>query len=140
MDILSLPIDIDYSKTDSKYRMVIYAAQRARQLAEGSRPLVSSRYTKPTTLAIQEVIEEKLEVLFGKEAIIAESEARQLREENRRRTLLAERQEALVREIKNDLNQFFDNTTKSKESPLDDFVAEPPSEPEHSMEETDGDD
>lgn len=40
---------------DSNYRYVLVAARRARQLQQGSEPLVSSRATKPHKIAQEEI-------------------------------------------------------------------------------------
>jgi DNA-directed RNA polymerase subunit omega len=47
---MELPQDID-----SKYRMILIAARRARQLQAGARPLVQSSHKKVTRMALQEV-------------------------------------------------------------------------------------
>lgn len=47
---MELPQDID-----SKYRMILIAARRARQLQAGARPLVQSPHKKVTRMAMQEV-------------------------------------------------------------------------------------
>lgn len=40
---------------DSKYRLILIAARRARQLQAGARPLVQSPHKKVTRMALQEV-------------------------------------------------------------------------------------
>jgi len=40
---------------DSKYRLVIIAAKRSKQINRGARPLVNSRALKPTSIALDEV-------------------------------------------------------------------------------------
>lgn len=47
---MDLPQDID-----SKYRMILIAARRARQLQAGARPLVQAQNKKVTRMAMQEV-------------------------------------------------------------------------------------
>jgi DNA-directed RNA polymerase subunit omega len=47
---MDLPQDID-----SKYRMILIAARRARQLQAGARPLVQSSHKKVTRMAMAEV-------------------------------------------------------------------------------------
>lgn len=42
-------------KVDSKFRLVIIAAKRSRQLNQGVRPLVQGRAVKPTYIALDEV-------------------------------------------------------------------------------------
>ncbi|HUK56606.1 MAG TPA: DNA-directed RNA polymerase subunit omega [Nitrospiria bacterium] len=80
MDIMSLITDYDDTKIDSRYRLVIIAAQRARQLMQGSKPQVTSKFTKETTIALDEVLQGKTEFMTGKEAKVAMKEAMLARE------------------------------------------------------------
>lgn len=48
-------------KVDSKYRLVIIAAKRSRQLNQGVRPLVQRKAVKPTYIALDEVAAGMLE-------------------------------------------------------------------------------
>lgn len=48
-------------KVDSKYRLVIIAARRSRQLNHGARPLVQTRAGKPTYIALDEVAAGRIE-------------------------------------------------------------------------------
>lgn len=74
----------DYGKIDSKFRYVILASKRAKQLLEGAKPKIKSRSTNVIRIAQEEVkmgfvdyriiepdneeiIEEENEVLLGKE-------------------------------------------------------------------------
>lgn len=89
MEIISLPIEFDKKKIDSKYRLAAIAGQRARELALGVKPKLQSRSKKVTTLAIEEAIGDSLEFLTGDEAKKAQSEAkkfdyRKLLEERRK--------------------------------------------------------
>lgn len=43
------------SEFDSNYRYVLVAARRARQLQQGSEPMVSTRATKPQKIAQEEI-------------------------------------------------------------------------------------
>ncbi len=45
---------------DSKYRLVIVAAKRAKQLNRGAAPLIQTRSTKPTYQALEEIASGKL--------------------------------------------------------------------------------
>ncbi len=68
MDIISLPIDNKNEKLDGKYRMVIAAVKRAKLLAEGALPRRASKAQKITTLAIEEITTNTVDVLVGEEA------------------------------------------------------------------------
>ncbi|MCX8026997.1 MAG: DNA-directed RNA polymerase subunit omega [Thermodesulfovibrionales bacterium] len=85
MDIINLPIEYNTAKIDSRFRLVVLASQRARELALGAEPKIQTfskqketkgakqREHKVTTLSILEVVAEKFDYLQG----IAAVEARQ---------------------------------------------------------------
>jgi DNA-directed RNA polymerase subunit omega len=58
-------------KTGDRYSVVVITAKRARQIIAGSRPLIDSDITKPLTIAINELDEDKFkfEVEVAKEGI-----------------------------------------------------------------------
>lgn len=89
MDIISLPIELDRKKIDGRYRLVIIAAQRAKELALGVKPKVQTKAKKVATIALEEAINGSLEYLVDEEARKAKEEAtkfdyRRLLEEKRR--------------------------------------------------------
>ena len=49
-------------KVDSKFRLVIATAKRARQIAEGSEKLVITDEEAPVTVAANEISEDKVKV------------------------------------------------------------------------------
>jgi DNA-directed RNA polymerase subunit omega len=53
----ALPIEID-----SKYRLIILAAQRSKQLQRGARPRIDIEATKhkPTRIALEEIVQGKI--------------------------------------------------------------------------------
>ena len=53
--ITNPPIDDLLTKTDSKYKLVLYAAKRARQLQNGARSMLPTTSKKPTVSAMEEV-------------------------------------------------------------------------------------
>ncbi len=53
-------IDELLHKVDSKYTLVIASAKRARQIKEGSSPLVEARSSKEVSLALKEIAEGKM--------------------------------------------------------------------------------
>jgi DNA-directed RNA polymerase subunit omega len=121
MEIISLPVEVDFTKMDSRYRLVIIASQRARQIMEGSKPIIQSKQAKASTIALEEVLTGDLEILYGKDARQAQREAKRLREEMKSRALLAEREEELATEIKKDLSVYLEESARQgeivKESP-----------------------
>lgn len=83
-DLVTRPIEVTPQIIDSRYRLVIAAAKRARQLMEGASPKVEKRYLKETTTALQEIVEKKLYIVSGEEANRLESSRREkLRERAR---------------------------------------------------------
>lgn len=90
MNIISLPVEIENNKAiDGKFRLVSIASQRAKELSFGSKPKITTKSRKVTTIAIEEAIEGKLEFLIGEEAVAAMEKAgkldhRKLLEESRK--------------------------------------------------------
>lgn len=50
-----IPIEEILNKADSKYRLVIIAAKRSKQVNRGAPPLVQTRSVKPTYIALEEL-------------------------------------------------------------------------------------
>lgn len=103
MDIINLPVECDEKTMDSRYRLVIVVSQRAKQLMEGAPPAsaVTAKYSKPTTIALREVIQGQVEFLTGKEALAAAKEAKKVREGEASRRPFHEED---IAEIKKDLS------------------------------------
>jgi DNA-directed RNA polymerase subunit omega len=117
MDLIALPFEGTLpAGVDSRYRIVAVASQRARQLAEGAKSSVETRYTKPTTMALQEFYGGMLEFLTGKEARLAQKEAKRIREEAMAAKALEARHAALSEEIKRDLSVYVEEG-RAKEAP-----------------------
>ncbi|HEY5647919.1 MAG TPA: DNA-directed RNA polymerase subunit omega, partial [Nitrospiria bacterium] len=75
MAIIDLLAEFDDKKIDSRYRMVLIAAQRARQIMQGSKPVITSKFLKAPSIGLEEVLQGKVEFLTGKEARAAYKEA-----------------------------------------------------------------
>lgn len=89
MDVISLPIEYENKKVDSRYRVCAIASQRAKELSLGAKPRVQTKAKKVTSIAIEELIAGTLEFLTGEEARQANEEAkkfdyRKLLEESRK--------------------------------------------------------
>lgn len=54
------PVELLREKVDSRYTLVVTASKRARQLLEGAPKLVEVPSTKPVTIALQELAQDKL--------------------------------------------------------------------------------
>lgn len=78
MEMISLPIEHENEKIDGRYRLVIAAVKRAKELSKGALPSIPSKVQKITTLAIEEVARGSVEILTGEEAVKANEEAKKL--------------------------------------------------------------
>jgi len=56
-----VPLEDLMDKVDSKYRLVIIAAKRSRQLNQGTAPTIQSKGYKPTYIALEEMAAGKVE-------------------------------------------------------------------------------
>lgn len=56
-----IPLEDLVEKVDSKYRLVIIAAKRSRQLNQGAAPLVQPKGHKPTYISLEEMAAGKVE-------------------------------------------------------------------------------
>ncbi len=68
MDIVSVPIVINKEWVDSRFRMVVLATERAKQLMSGAKPVIPTKYIKSATIALQEISECRVDYVIGKEA------------------------------------------------------------------------
>jgi DNA-directed RNA polymerase subunit omega len=110
MDALSLLPEYRDLPVESRSRLVIIAAQRARQIMQGARPLIATKHAKPTTIALEEVLKGKATFLVGKEARQAIKEARKQRERELERLTLAHVAGDDANEIKKDLSVMVDDS------------------------------
>jgi DNA-directed RNA polymerase subunit omega len=116
MDMLALLPENSKDRYDSRHRLVIAASQRAKQIMQGSRLTIQTKFTKETTMAIDEMVQGKLEYLIGKEARQAMKDAKRMRESEFERvaasaTTLGED----AREIKKELSVYVDDSPKMPE-------------------------
>ena len=116
MDALSLLPDYSKLSTESRSRLVIITAQRARQLMQGARPALPTRHTKPTTIALEEMLKGKIHFLVGKEAQKAMKDARKQRERELEKLTMAQVAGADAAEIKKDLNVVVDDSKPAEAS------------------------
>ncbi|HAK89819.1 MAG TPA: DNA-directed RNA polymerase subunit omega [Nitrospiraceae bacterium] len=75
MDIISLPVEYDKKKIESRYRLVVIAAQRARELSLGAAQKVQTKAKKVTTTAILEALSGNIEYITGEDAVAAREKA-----------------------------------------------------------------
>src|SRR3972149_5576809 len=57
----NVPLEDLMDKVDSKYRLVIIATKRSRQLNQGAAPTIQSKGQKPTYIALEEMAAGKVE-------------------------------------------------------------------------------
>jgi DNA-directed RNA polymerase subunit omega len=60
--VIRPPLEELLEQIDSKYALVLAAAKRARQLKEGSLPLVDIDSTNPVTIALEEIATGRIRV------------------------------------------------------------------------------
>jgi DNA-directed RNA polymerase subunit omega len=116
MDALSLLPDYQKLSVESRSRLVIITAQRARQLMQGARPALPTRHTKPTTIALEEMLKGKIHFLVGKEAQKAMKDARKQRERELEKLTMAQVAGTDAAEIKKDLSVVVDDSTPAEAS------------------------
>ncbi len=110
VDMLSLLPQYTSNEFDSRHRLVIVASQRAKHLTQGAKPTGPSRFTKETTVALDEVLRGKLKYLMGKEARDAMKEAKRGKEGETERLAMMTGEDA--REIKKELSNYVDDTAQ----------------------------
>jgi DNA-directed RNA polymerase subunit omega len=113
VDMLSLLPQYTPDQFDSRHRLVIVAAQRAKHLLQGSRPFGSSKFTKETTIGLDEVLRAEAKYLVGKEARDAMKEAKRGKEGESERIAMMTGEDA--REIKKELSVYVDDSPKAPE-------------------------
>jgi DNA-directed RNA polymerase subunit omega len=71
VDIITLPIEYDKKKIESKYRLAVIASQRARELAFGAEPRIAKRARMISTTSLLETLAGEIKFLTGPEAVAA---------------------------------------------------------------------
>ena len=98
-DIISMPIELTDTISDTKFRLVHIAAQRVRQLSAGAPPYVSSRSIKDTTVSLEEALAGKFKVIVGEDAKKAREEYRKREERARMEEQLSAKEEEIRKEL-----------------------------------------
>jgi len=117
IDMLNLLPQYTPEEFDSRHRLVIVAAQRAKHLTQGAKPTGPSRYTKETTAALDEVLRGKVTYLTGKEARDAMKEAKRGKEGETERLAMMTGEDA--KEIKKELSVYVDDTPRPASVPTE---------------------
>jgi DNA-directed RNA polymerase subunit omega len=124
MDIVSLPIDFDEDKIDSRFRLVTIAAQRAKELAYGAKPKIETKFVKAPTVAIEEAMENVLEFVTGDEAKEKLEEAKKF---DYKRFLEERRKETLpedLSELEKDLRLYLTEREGTDRKDLEDLFSQ----------------
>lgn len=121
MDITSLPIEYDKKKIDSKYRLAVIAAQRARELSLGTTPRIQKKAKKVTTTALLETISGEIKFLTGSEAV----DAREKAEKIDFKKLIEERRRSIsdISELEKDLKVYL-HEREATEKALEELFSE----------------
>ena len=107
IDMLRLLPQYTIDEFDSRHRLAIIAAQRAKHILQGSRH-APSRFTKETTIALDEVLRGQISYLVGQEARDAMKEAKRGKEGEMERIALMTGDDA--KEIKKELSVYVDDS------------------------------
>jgi DNA-directed RNA polymerase subunit omega len=110
IDMLNLLPQYTPDQFDSRHRLVIVAAQRAKHIMQGSRLFSPARFTKETSIALDEVLRGQAKYLVGKEARDAMKEAKRGKEGETERMAMMTGEDA--REIKKELSVYVDDSPK----------------------------
>lgn len=124
MDIVSLPIEYDKDKIDSRFRLVTIAAQRARELAFGAKHKVDTKFTKIPTVSLIETLGGKLEFLTGEEAATAQQEAKKF---DYKRFLDEKKKDAMpedLSELEKDLRTYLTERDEFDKQAIEDLFGE----------------
>jgi len=109
IDMLRLLPQYAPGEFDSRHRLAIVAAQRAKHILQGSRH-GASPFHKETTIALDEVLRGEIKYLVGQEARDAMKEAKRGREGEMERIAMMTGDDA--KEIKKELSVYVDDTPK----------------------------
>lgn len=113
IDIQSLLPEYSQEQFDSRHRLVIVAAERAKHLIQGAKPIGISKFTKESTIALDEVLQGRIKYLTGKEARHAMKDAKRGKESETERMAMMAGEDA--REIKKELGVYVDDSPKPAE-------------------------
>ena len=111
MDALSLLPQHHQKDFDSRYRIVLIAAQRAKQLLRGAAAEGNSKFSKETSLALEEVLSGNVSYVVGEEAKQAIREASMANQRPIDPSLYAQPDEN-AQEIKKELSVYIDDTAQ----------------------------
>ena len=112
MDALSLLPQHHQTQFDSRFRIVLIAAQRAKQLVQGMSTHAPSKFNKETSMALEEVLQGKIPYVIGEEAKQAMRDAKRTTERPIDPSLYAAKSDENAEEIKKELSVYIDDTAQ----------------------------
>ncbi|GJL53619.1 MAG: hypothetical protein NPIRA02_07510 [Nitrospirales bacterium] len=118
MDALSLLPEHHQTQFDSRFRIVLIAAQRAKQIMRGAPTPGSVKYIKETSAALEEVLNGDIQYLKGQDAREAIKKAKGASEREFDPALLAQT-DATAQEIQKELSVYIDDSPKVDEPVTD---------------------
>ena len=113
-DTLSLLSTEAKREFDSRYRVVLVAAQRAKHLMRSAPRSQNTKFTKETSIALEETLQGQVDFLMGEEARNALRDIKRHVERDFDKALLAETDED-AKEIKQQLSVYIDDSPKEAE-------------------------
>jgi len=114
IDPLLLLPEHDQKEFDSRFRIVLIAAQRAKQVIQGVPTHGTSKFAKETSQALEEVLKGQVSYLIGSEARQALKDVHGAHEREFAPALLAQPDEN-TQEIQKELSVYIDDSPKSEE-------------------------
>ena len=114
IDTLPLLPDDKSGTFDSRYRVVLVAAQRAKQIMRSGQQLQTSKYAKETSIALEEVFRGEVNYLVGQDARQAIRDSKRSMERDFDQSMLAEGDED-AKEIQQQLSVYIDDSSKGIE-------------------------
>ena len=115
IDTLPLLPDDKSGTFDSRYRVVLVAAQRAKQIMRSGQQLQTSKYAKETSIALEEVFRGEVNYLVGQDARQAIRNSKRSMEGDFDQSMVAEGDED-AKEIRQQLSVYIDDSPKGVES------------------------
>ena len=114
IDTLPLLPDDKSGTFDSRYRVVLVAAQRAKQIMRSGQQLQTSKYAKETSIALEEVFRGEVTYLVGQAARQALRNSKRSMEGDFDQSMVAEGDED-AKEIQQQLSVYIDDSPKGLE-------------------------
>ena len=114
IDTLPLLPDDKSGTFDSRYRVVLVAAQRAKQIMRSGQQLQTSKYAKETSIALEEVFRGEVNYLVGQDARQAIRDSKRSMERDFDQSMLTEGDED-TKEIQQQLSVYIDDSSKGSE-------------------------